>query len=121
MNDLSGTDGSEVAVALVGEYEGVLADDALCAGCACGCTAVSGFVHIAVKVIICKYGAANRCYADDLTFFDNAFLDELINGLSYQTVDNAVVAAGAVVESLVGKEFGFLKYYGHFTYPPSCS
>ena len=67
MDDLSSTDGSEVAVALVGEYEGILADNALCAGCNCGCAAVCGFVHIAVKVIICKYGAADRCYADDLT------------------------------------------------------
>ena len=115
VNDLCGTDGSEVAVALVGEYEGVLADNTLCAGCNCGSTAVCGFVHIAVKVIICKNGASDRSNADDLAFLDDAFLFELFNGLCYQAVDNAVVAAGAVMELLIGKELGSFKYYGHFT------
>ena len=99
MNDLSGADGREVAVALVGEDEGVLADDALGAGGDCGCTAVSGFVHIAVEVIIRKDGAADRRDADDL-----AVQVHLVDDLGHQAVNDAVVAAGAVMELLIGEQ-----------------
>ena len=80
---------------------------------------MGGLVHITVEVVICEDGASDRGYAHHIAGFQLAFLDQLVDALRDQAVDNAVVASGAVMELLIGKKLGSLKYYGHFTYPPS--
>ena len=118
MDDFGGTDGGQVAVALISEDQRTGAGT-LGTGGNCGSTAVGGFIHIAVEVVICKDGASDRGHAHDVAGFQLAFLDQLVDALRDQAVDNAVIAAGAVMELLIGKKLGFLKYNGHFTYPPS--
>ena len=118
VDDLGGADGGQVAVTLIGKDQRTGAGT-LGTGCDCRSTAVGGFIHIAVEVVIRKDRASDRGHAHDVAGFQLAFLDQLVDALCDQAVDNAVVAAGAVMELLIGKKLGFLKYDGHFTYPPS--
>ena len=116
VNDLGGTDGGQIAVALIGEHQSVLAHGALDAGGHCGSAAMSGLVHVAVEVVIGKHGTADGGYTDDL-----AIQVHLIDDLGHQTVNNTVVAAGAVMELLVTQQLCLFKQYSHLIYPPSCS
>ena len=107
VNDLGSTDGGKVAVALIGEDQSV-GLYALDAGCDCGGAAMRGLVHVAVEILICEDGATDRRDADDV-----AVKLQLIDSFRHQAMDNAVVAAGAVMERLVSQQTGFFKYYGH--------
>ena len=107
---------SQIAVALISEHQRVLADGALDAGGDSGSAAVRGLVHIAVEVVIGKHGAAHGSHTDDL-----AVQMHLVDDLGHQTVNDTVVAAGAVMELLVGQQLCLLKQYSHLIYPPSCS
>ena len=104
MDDLGGADGGQVAVALIGEHHGVGPHGALDAGGHGGGTAVCGFVHVAVEVIIGKHGAAHGGHADDL-----AVQVHLVDDLGHQAVNDAVVAAGAVMELLIGEQLRLFK------------
>ena len=66
VNDLRGTDRRQVTVALIGEYQSVLADGALDTGGNSGCAAVGSLVHIAVEIVVGKHGAADRGHTDHL-------------------------------------------------------
>jgi hypothetical protein len=70
---------------------------------------VSGLVHIAVEILICENGAADRSYAGYVAV-NYTFLLQLVDALGNQAVYYAVVAAGAVVELLIGQVFGSLEY-----------
>ena len=115
MNDLSGTDRSQVAVALIGEHHGVVTNGTLDAGSNSGCTTVSGLVHIAVKIIVGKHGAANGGNTDNL-----ALQVHLVQDLGHQTVDDTMMTTGAVMELLVGQKLSLFEQNCHLTYPPSC-
>ena len=90
---------------LIGEHQGIRLG-ALYAGCHSRGAAVSGFKHIHVKVIIGKNRAAHGSHTHYICTHAGLF-----KSLCYQTVDYAVVAAGAIVEGLVGKVTCFFKYY----------
>ena len=111
---LGGADGGQVAVALIGEDQGV-GLGALDAGGDSGSAAVGGLKHIAIKIVIGEDGAADRGHTDDVAGLELAFLDQLVYALGHQTVDDAVVAARAVVELLVGQQLSFFKDYRHLT------
>ena len=96
MNNLSGTDGSQVAVALIGEYGGAFGGYALNTGGYSGSTAVGGFVHIACEVVISKYGAADGGNANGGA--DNA---QLFQSFCNQLMGYAMGAAGAVMEFFI--------------------
>ena len=114
MNDLSGTDGGQVAIALIREHQAILGST-LNAGGNCGSTAVSCLIHIAVEVVIGKHGATHRGDADNF-----AVQIHFVDDLGHQTVDDTVVAAGAVMELLVSQILGLFKQNSHLIYPPSC-
>ena len=115
VDDLGGADGGEVTVALVGKDHRVLADGALDASGDSGGAAVRGLVHVAVEVVIREHGAAHGGHADHF-----AVELHLVDDLRDKTVDDAVVAAGAVMELLVGQQFGLFKQNSHLISPPSC-
>ena len=51
---------------------------------------------------------------DMMAEFCEALLDpQIVNGLSHQTVDDTVGAAGAVVQRHIGQRFGFFKNNSH--------
>ena len=93
-----------------------LADGTLDAGGHSGSAAVGGLVHIAVEVVIGEHGAAHGGHADHL-----AVQVHLVDDLGHQTVDDTVVAAGAIMELLVSEQLGLFEQYSHLIYPPSCS
>ena len=114
---LGGADRGQVAVALIGEDQRAGAG-ALGAGGDSRGTAVGGLVHVAVEIVIRKDRTADRRNAHDVSGLELALLDQLVDALGDQAVDDAVVAAGAIVELLVGQELGFLKDNRHLIYPP---
>ena len=79
---------------------------------------MGGLVHVAVEVVVGEDGAADGGDAHDVAGLELALLDQLVDALGDQAVDDAVVAAGAVVELLVSQQLGFLKDNGHLIYPP---
>ena len=109
MDDLRGADGGQVAVALIGEH-GLVGVGALDAGGHGGGTAMGGLQHVAAEIVIGEYGAAHGADADGVV--QQA---QLHQGLGHQLVDDAVVAAGAVVQFLVGQSSGLLIYDRHIT------
>ena len=117
VDDLSGTDRGQVAVALIGKDQRAGAG-ALGAGGDSRGAAVGGLIHVTVQIVIRKDRAADRRNAHDVAGLELAFLDQLVDALGDQTVDDAVVAAGAVVELLVSQELGFLKDNRHLICPP---
>ena len=118
VNDLSGTDGGQVAVALIGEDQTILGGT-LDTGSDSGSAAMGSLVHIAVKIIVGKHRAANGSHADDLAV-QVQLIAQFVDDLGHQTVDDTVVAAGAVMELLVGQILGLFKQNSHLIYPPSC-
>ena len=80
---------------------------------------MGSLVHIAVKIIVSKHGAANGSHADDLAV-QVQLIAQFVDDLGHQTVDDTVVAAGAVMELLVGQILGLFKQNSHLIYPPSC-
>ena len=107
MDGLSHTDGSQVTVTLIGEHD-VLRAAALDAGGSSGGSAVGSFDHIAVKVVVSHDCAANGSNTDGLT------LDaQLVDDLRHQAMDNAVGAAGAVMQRNICQRLGFFKYNSH--------
>ena len=115
MGDFRGADGGQVAVALVGEDD-VVRIDPLAAGGDGGRAAVGRFHHIAVEVVIGKDSAADRRDADG--FFLHA---ELVNRFGYETMDDAVGAAGAVMQGLIGQQLCFLIHNSHAYFPSFAS
>ena len=71
---------------------------------------MGGFQHIAVEVIVGKDGAAHGAYADGLIQ-----KIQLHQRFGYQLVDDAVVAAGAVVDFRIRETLGFLIDDRHIT------
>ena len=108
MDDLGGADGGQVAVALIGEDD-LVRMHALGAGGHRRGAAMGGLVHIAVEVVIGKHGAADRGDANDVLL-----LELLREHLGHQTVDDAVGAAGAVVERRIREELGALEDGRHY-------
>ena len=109
MDDLGGADGRQVAVALVGEHC-LMGMGALDAGGHGGRTAMSGLLHVAVEVFVGKNGAAHGAHADGVVQ-----QSKLHQGLRHQLMDDAVVAAGAVMQLDVRQALGFLIYDCHVT------
>ena len=118
VNDFSSTDRSQIAVALIGEYQTV-GSGTLGAGSHCGSTAMGGLVHITVEIVVGKHRATNGGHADDLAI-QIQLIAQFIDDLGHQAVDDTVVAAGAVMELLVGQIFCLFKQNSHLIYPPSC-
>ena len=83
---------------------------ALDAGSHSGRTAVGGLLHVAVEVLIGEDGAAHGAHADGVVQ-----QSQLHQGLRHQLVDDAVVAAGAVMQLDVCQALGFLIYDCHVT------
>ena len=116
MDDLAGTDGGQVAVTLIGKH-GLIGMGALDAGCDGGSTAVSGLLHVTGEILECEHGAADGTDTNGLvqqTQLHEDFGDQLVN--------DAVVAAGAVVQFHIGQALALFIYDCHITAPPSeCS
>ena len=93
MNDFSGTYCSQVTVALICKDYGVRVGYAAYAGCDRGRPAVGRLMHIAVKIVICKYGAADRGNADGTTQCIHFF-----KRFGYQLMNYAVGTAGTVMQ-----------------------
>ena len=108
MDDLGGADGGQVAIALIGEDD-LVRVYALGAGGDGRSAAMGGLVHVAVEVVIGKHRAADRGDADDVLL-----LELLRKHLGHQTVDDAVGAAGAVVERRIREELGALEDGRHY-------
>ena len=108
---LGGADGGQVAVALVGEDD-VIGAGALQAGSHSLGASMGGLHHIAGEVIVAHDRAAHRGHAHGL-----AFHTQLLQGLGHQAVDDAVGAAGTVVQGRVSEGRRFLKYNSHSRFP----
>ena len=107
MNDLSGTDGCEVAVTLIGEYDPV-GIGTLYACSDSGSAAVSRFYAVKVEILITEYCAA------DGNDGNGAILNaKLFNDLGYEPMNDTMTAAGAVMQYGIGQNRGFLKYSLH--------
>ena len=109
MDNLGGTDGGQVAVALVGEH-GLIGMGALDAGGNGGSAAMGGLHHVTGEVFVGKHGAAHGTDADGAVQ-----QSQLHQGFRHQLVDDAVMAAGAVMQFLVGQSSGLLIYDRHIT------
>ena len=92
MDGLAGADGSEVAVALVGEHD-LVGPHALDTRGARRSAAVGGFDEVDIKVVVGHHGATHGGDADGAVV--NA---ELFEHFGDDAVHGAVTAAGAVVE-----------------------
>ena len=108
MDDFSHTDTGEVAVALIGENGGVLVDALYCA-CNCGGTTVSGFLHVAVKVIVSENTATDG--SDTYDVIDEA---ELFYRFGDKFVSNTVSTTRAIVQRGVGQHSGFFINSCHY-------
>ena len=115
MDRLGGADGGEVAVALIGKDDAV-GQGALEARGDSRRAAVWGLHHIAGKVIVIHNGAADRGDAHGLIGHI-----QLVEHLGHQTVNNAVGAAGAVVERDIRQRLGSVKHNSHYFAPPTSS
>ena len=73
---------------------------------------MGGLHHIAGEVIVAHDRAAHRGHAHGL-----AFHTQLLQGLGHQAVDDAVGAAGTVVQGRVSEGRRFLKYNSHSRFP----
>ncbi|CAN4016138.1 Manganese transport regulator, partial [Dysosmobacter welbionis] len=113
VDDLRRADGGQVTVALVGEHR-LMGMGALDAGSYGRRPAVGGLLHVAVEILVREDGAAHGAHADGVIQ-----QTQLHQRLCHQLVDDAVVAAGAVVELHVRQAPGFLIYDRHVTCPPS--
>ena len=89
---LGGADGGQVAVALVGHDE-VLRPHALDAGGHRGAAAVRRLDHVDLEVVVEEHAAAGGSHADGVLLQVH-----LLDHFHEQAVDDAVAAAGAVVE-----------------------
>ncbi len=87
--------------------------DALGTGSAGWRTAVSRFHHITVKIIVGKDRASNRCDTDGR--LPHA---QLLKHFRNKAVNDAVGAAGAVMEGSIGEHGGLFEHHCHFTCPP---
>jgi hypothetical protein len=97
MDGLSRSDGSEVAIALIGE-DIFVRKHSLYPGGHSGRTAMSGLLHINVHVMISENSAAHRRHANRLT------LDaELVYNFHQNLVDYAMTAPGTIVHSSIGE------------------
>jgi hypothetical protein len=107
MYDFGGTDGGQVAVSLVRENH-LIRMDALDAGCNRRRSSVSGLLHIAIKIQIVIVCAAYRRYSDGGTFYV-----QFVYNLGYQSMNDSVGTAGAVVHGYIHQCMGSVKYYSH--------
>ncbi|MPN31661.1 hypothetical protein SDC9_179135 [bioreactor metagenome] len=87
---------------------------ALDAGGNGGGAPVGGLLHVAAKILIGEHGAAHGTHADG-----RIQQVHLLHRLGHQLVNDAVGAAGAVVELHVRQSLGFLIDNRHVTPPPS--
>jgi hypothetical protein len=82
--------------------------DALDAGCNRRRSSVSGLLHIAIKIQIVIVCAAYRRYSDGGTFYV-----QFVYNLGYQSMNDSVGTAGAVVHGYIHQCMGSVKYYSH--------
>ena len=74
---------------------------------------MGGLAGVHVKVVVSQHRAARRGNPD------GAFLDaQLVDYFGHQAVDDAVPAAGAIVEQVVLQALGRFEYFFHAA-PPS--
>ena len=111
VDDFRHTDGREVTVSLISK------DDVVGIGefdtrSHRGGSAVRGFLHIAVEILVRKHGAPDGRYTDDL-----AFEPEFFERLGNKSVGYAVSAPRAIMQRSVGEHLGFLEYDCHITPP----
>ena len=110
---LAEADGREVAVALIGEDD-VVRQRPLHTRRDCGRTSMRRLDHVTGKVVIGQHGTADRRNAD------RPALDaERVDRLGDEPMDDAMRAAGAVVEYGIGQRLRFFKYNSHQSFPPS--
>jgi hypothetical protein len=104
VDHLAAADGGEVAVALVGEDDGVR-QHALDAGGDAGRAPVRRLHHVAQEVVVGEHGATDGRDSDGA--LDDA---QLVNRFRDQAVDDAVHAARAVVHALLGQALRMAEY-----------
>ena len=71
---------------------------------------MGGFQHVAAEVVVGEDRAAYRADADGVVQ-----QSQFHQGFGHQLMDNAVIAAGAVVQFTVGQSGGLLIYNRHVT------
>ena len=106
MNRLRHTDGCQITVTLVCKHDVVFGIGAFYTRSHCRCTAVCCLDHIASEIIVRHNGASNGSNTDGLAL-DAQFVDNL----SYQTVNDTVGTAGAIMHRRICQRMGFIKYY----------
>ena len=104
MDRFGGSDGGEVAVALIGEDHAV-GHEALQGCCHGGSASVGGFDPVDVDIVVGEDGAADRGDADGVVGQAHLF-----ENFGNEFVDYAVAAARAVVHIVVGDKGGFARY-----------
>ena len=112
MNDLVGTDGGQVAIALVGKHRGIRMHT-LDAGGNSRSTTMGRLHHINVHVLVSHDGAANGRNSDAVTQ-----VAALFQHFHNQTMRNTVRAAGAVMQLGLTHTFCIFKYGLQLTSPP---
>ena len=101
MDRLGGTDGRQVAVALVCE-DHLLGVQTLHGGSHCECAAVCCLYPVDVDVVVGEYRATYGRDADRLVAHA-----QLVDYFGNELVDRTVTTAGAVVHDVVGDELRF--------------
>ena len=107
MNGFRRTDRRKVAVALIGEDHGIRMGT-LHAGRHRRSSAVRCLDHIAVKIVVCEYGAANGSHTHGIAF--NA---KLVDDLCHKPVYDTMGTTGTVVQRYVAESVRSVKYSFH--------
>ena len=77
---------------------------------------MGGLDHVAGEVVVGHNCAADGGHADGL-----ALDTQLVNGFGHQAVDDAVGAAGAVMQRRISQRMGFLENSCHDQLSPFCA
>ena len=113
MYSLCGTNGSQVAVALIGE-DHLIRIGSLDTSGNCRRSAVRCLDDIAAKIVIGHNGTSYRNNADGL-----ALNTHLVNDLADQTVYNSVAASRTKVRRHIQQRLRMIKYNSHYSAPPA--
>jgi len=113
MDDLGGTDGSQVTIALVGEDQ-IVRVDTLDAGGNSRSPAMGRLDHVTGKILVIVVGATD--WRDTDCRIQNAHLD---HDLGDQAMDDAMRTAGTIMERLVSQACGAGKDLFHVALLPA--
>ena len=107
MHRFRSTDGGQVAVALVGKNH-IVRPGTLKTRSYSLSPAMRSLHHIAGKIIVAHYRTAHGRNAHGFPLHA-----QLIQGLSHQTVDDSMRAAGTIMQRSIRQRRRFLKYNSH--------